>query len=38
MNASRIEASVRRAVERAGLGRITPHQLRHTSLAPPSAV
>ncbi|CAL9279386.1 tyrosine-type recombinase/integrase [Streptomyces sp. enrichment culture] len=30
VNASRIEAAVRKAAERAGLGRVTPHQLRHT--------
>jgi integrase len=30
VNASRIETAVRRAAERAGLGRVTPHQLRHT--------
>ncbi|MGW6796431.1 tyrosine-type recombinase/integrase [Streptomyces chartreusis] len=30
VNASRIEAAVRNATERAGLGRVTPHQLRHT--------
>ncbi|MGW2588595.1 tyrosine-type recombinase/integrase [Streptomyces virginiae] len=30
VNASRIEAAVRRAAESAGLGRVTPHQLRHT--------
>jgi integrase len=30
VNASRIEAAVRNAAERAGLGRVTPHQLRHT--------
>ncbi|ROP33687.1 tyrosine-type recombinase/integrase [Couchioplanes caeruleus] len=30
VNASRIEAAVRKAAEQAGLGRVTPHQLRHT--------
>lgn len=30
VNASRIEAAVRNAADRAGLGRVTPHQLRHT--------
>ncbi len=30
VNASRVEAAVRKAAERAGLGRVTPHQLRHT--------
>lgn len=30
INASRIETAVRRAAEQAGLGRVTPHQLRHT--------
>ncbi|WP_345962199.1 tyrosine-type recombinase/integrase [Streptomyces sp. BRB040] len=30
VNASRIEAAARKAAERAGLGRVTPHQLRHT--------
>lgn len=30
VNASRIEAAVRRAAHQAGLGRVTPHQLRHT--------
>lgn len=30
VNASRIEAAVRKAGERAGLGRVTPRQLRHT--------
>ncbi|WP_328674847.1 tyrosine-type recombinase/integrase [Streptomyces sp. NBC_00328] len=30
VNATRIETAVRRAAERAGLGRVTPHQLRHT--------
>jgi hypothetical protein len=30
VNASRIEQAVRRAAEQAGLGRVTPHQLRHT--------
>ncbi len=30
VNASRVEAVVRRAATRAGLGRVTPHQLRHT--------
>ncbi|GAA4940882.1 integrase [Nonomuraea thailandensis] len=30
VNASRIETAVRNAADRAGLGRVTPHQLRHT--------
>ncbi|GAA2338467.1 tyrosine-type recombinase/integrase [Streptomyces kunmingensis] len=30
VNASRIEAAVRKAAQQAGLGRVTPHQLRHT--------
>ncbi len=30
VNASRIEQAVREAAARAGLGRVTPHQLRHT--------
>ncbi|WP_210407133.1 tyrosine-type recombinase/integrase [Prauserella flavalba] len=30
VSASRIEAAVRNAAQRAGLGRVTPHQLRHT--------
>ncbi|WP_405996208.1 tyrosine-type recombinase/integrase [Streptomyces sp. NBC_00986] len=30
VNASRIEAAVRNAARQAGLGRVTPHQLRHT--------
>lgn len=30
VNASRIAAAVRKAAEQAGLGRVTPHQLRHT--------
>ncbi|MEY9873287.1 integrase [Streptacidiphilus sp. MAP12-33] len=30
VSASRIEQAVRQAAERAGLGRVTPHQLRHT--------
>ncbi|MFD0311575.1 tyrosine-type recombinase/integrase [Streptomyces sp. NPDC127119] len=30
VNASCMEAAVRRAAERAGLGRVAPHQLRHT--------